>query len=179
MLGSSSVIEGNDGEKSASPLISSSEPQGSNTFTNERCLCNTRLPCIMTDVYFSDKRLSSTSFPSIIHQSFCSSLHSLLLTQCAHVLPCKSTKHPQVPDDIKKAPGTHHFTPTRAHTDLQPAAQKSSSSTTETRHSVGRNNNNLPKNLGVHPNPPASISRHITAIHCQVIFKKSWAEARC
>lgn len=57
--------------------------------------------------------------------------------------------------------------------------RKSSSSTTETRHSVGRNNNNLPKNLGVHPNPPASISRHITAIHCQVIFKKSWAEARC
>lgn len=50
--------------------------------------------------------------------------------------------------------------------------------TTQLRHSGGRNNNSLPKNLGVHPNPPASITRHITAIHSQVIFKKSWAGAR-
>lgn len=52
-----------------------------------------------------------------------SGLHSLLLTQCADVLPCKGTKHPRVPDDIKKAPGIHHFTPPTAHADLQPAAQ--------------------------------------------------------
>lgn len=66
VLGSSSLTEGSDGEKVASPLISRSEPQGRNTLTDERCLCNTRLPCIMIDVYFSDKRLSSTSsHPSI------------------------------------------------------------------------------------------------------------------
>lgn len=72
MLGSSSLTEGNDGEKVALPLISRGEPQGSNTLTNERCLCNTRLSCIMTDVYFSDKGLSNTSSHPSVHLLTCS-----------------------------------------------------------------------------------------------------------
>lgn len=133
MLGSSSLTEGNDGEKVAPPLISRSEPQGGNTLTDERCLCNTTLSCIMTDVYFSDKRLTSTSsHPSIAHlihshKRIPRTQHTCLASTascCLNVPPCKSARSPQVPDGIKKAPGSHHFTPPTAHADLQPAAQE-------------------------------------------------------
>lgn len=193
MLGSSSLTEGNDGGKVASPLISRSEPQGSSTLTDERCLCNTRLSCIMTDVYFSDKLSNTSSHPSI-HLLTCSiatrkspeEQHTCLASTascwlnvllCCPVKALNNLKCQMASRKLQAAITSHHL----QHMQIFSQRHRKSintSSTTESRHPVGRNNNNLPKTLSVHPNPPASISRHIAAIHCQVIFKKSWSGAR-
>ena len=77
-----------------------------------------------------------------------------------------------------QAPTTSHHLWQKQICSQQYRNYTSTSSATQPMCSVGRNNNNLPKNLGVHPNLPAKNSSHITAIHCHAIFKESRAGAR-